>query len=496
MFSVIVIDDEPTALNHICTIIRLKCPEFEILATAENGQEGLEKVCKYQPDVVITDIKMPIMTGVEMVQRLCQMKSETYAIIISGYQEFEYAKSALKAGVVDYLLKPIIPSDIKEVLEKIQVMLQNKAYKNRNQLIKELFLGEKVEDEQIKRYFSSPLYYGAIVRRNGLPRRFSRSEAIELFSFVEDVVFSYGRDDMEALYLCPEEVIEQKAFEELIKHEIDKKYNETDYITCVVYKEAFEPKQIPKIAKKLYRTLDSHTVIGYSQIITIGDTGIATQHTTVNEEQVIKQIEYHLSKQQIDKVFGVITQFMKECERVKYPQLLLEEVVRKILYVIQKYDKVRGNCNNCEFMLEDAFYYATNMKDLLESLQDIYEKYVQQEEVIAKVDTPEFLEKIKDYIQANMGEDISLPSICRTFGISQTYLSRLFRKYEQNSFNNYLTTLRIEKAKELLRENEGIFIKDVANMIGYKDQFYFSRIFRSIVGVCPSDYHGDKDLLL
>ncbi|WP_180270768.1 response regulator transcription factor [Sporanaerobium hydrogeniformans] len=489
MYSVIVIDDEPTALNHICTIIRMKCPEFTIIATAENGQEGIEKICSYEPDVVITDIKMPIMNGIEMVKKLHAMKNETYVIIISGYQEFEYAQSALKSGVVDYLLKPIIPIDIKEVLGRMQLKLQNRAFQKRNQLIRSLFLGDKVGEWELKKHFPSTYYYGAIVRRNGLPKRFSDTEAIEIFSFEEDIMFTYGRDEMEALYLCPKEALNYQEFEKLIEHEIDKVKDTVGYITTAIYKEAFEPQCITDVVKKLYRILDSNTAIGYSQILTIGEEELEDKIYKIDENKFMEQIEYHMKKNQRDKVWIDIMEFLRECDRVHYPQLLLEGIARKILYSIQKYDKSTDRHYTDEFMLEDAFYYATNGNDLLESLQDIYNKYLRRgQDIVTKVDTPEFLQNIKMYIEANIVEDLSLSSICKNFGVSQTSLSKLFRKYEGDSFNNYLTTRRIEKAKELFKNNEGILIKDVAALVGYKDQFYFSRIFRSIVGVCPSDY--------
>lgn len=87
-----------------------------------------------------------------------------------------------------------------------------------------------------------------------------------------------------------------------------------------------------------------------------------------------------------------------------------------------------------------------------------------------------------------MAKPLTLQQICKHFGVSQPYVSKFFRKYEGTSFGNYLTKIRIQKAKELLRYNKDILIKDVAYMVGYSDQFYFSRIFRSMEGVSPSEY--------
>jgi YesN/AraC family two-component response regulator len=95
---------------------------------------------------------------------------------------------------------------------------------------------------------------------------------------------------------------------------------------------------------------------------------------------------------------------------------------------------------------------------------------------------------VKAYIKNNMASQLSLQSTARQFTISQTYLSKMFRKYEDKSFNNYLTAIRMEEAKRLMKNEPDLFIKDIASMVGYNDQFYFSRIFRSYTGVCPSDF--------
>lgn len=87
-----------------------------------------------------------------------------------------------------------------------------------------------------------------------------------------------------------------------------------------------------------------------------------------------------------------------------------------------------------------------------------------------------------------MAEDITVSTVCREFGLSQSYLNMIFRKYGMQSFNIYLRTVRIEKAKRIMERNPQMFIKDIAMMAGYKDQFYFSRIFRAVTGVSPSEY--------
>ena len=120
MFQVLVVDDEPSAAEYICNIIRLKCPRLTVTATAENGKEGLEKFFQYMPDLVISDVKMPVMDGLEMIKEIKAAKEETSVMLVSGYQEFEYVRAALKYGVSDYILKPMTPSGFAASIKTVQ----------------------------------------------------------------------------------------------------------------------------------------------------------------------------------------------------------------------------------------------------------------------------------------------------------------------------------------------------------------------------------------
>ena len=139
--------------------------------------------------------------------------------------------------------------------------------------------------------------------------------------------------------------------------------------------------------------------------------------------------------------------------------------------------------------MDDIFSTAENVEQLCNGISDIFFKDIKEDLASTqKTDTEEYFESVKEYIRKHMTEQLSLHSVSKAVGVSQTYLSRLFRRYEDASFNTYLTALRMEKAKLLLQREEKMYVKDVAEKVGYKDQFYFSRIFYSYTGVRPSEY--------
>lgn len=490
MYTVIAVDDEPVALEHICTIIKLKCPEYTMIETAENGEEAMEKVRKFHPDMVISDVKMPIMNGIQLVGKIKEEFPDIFTIIVSGYQEFEYAKEALKFGVCDYILKPVMPSNMENILIQVAEKLKKQHYQQRNRLIRRICHGIEIDDAELSKYFPSKRYYGAIIRKNGLPRRFSNNLGMEIFSDINEMMYIYGRDEMEALYICPEELIFDCSFEQVVRHILMRENQMGQYITTVVLEEPFPVNCVSAIIKKIYRMLDTKTVIGYTQTLTIKDIYMPDeQERTEKAEESLEKLEYLLKEQRYDKFKKELEWLFIHWEEKHYPQLWVEGNARQLLYMIQKLTGNLSYNSDYEFMMEDAFYYALSMGELLENLNTILFKNIKGETADqGKVDTPEFFAGIKKYIRQNLKNPLTLQSVCKEFGVSQTYLSKLFRKYENASFNNYLTAKRMDKAKQLMEEDKDLFVKDLAAMIGYTDQFYFSRIFRSFTGMCPSDY--------
>ena len=480
MFTVIVVDDEPTAVKHICKIIEMKCPQFQVVETAENAQEGLEKIRIYKPDLVITDIKMPIMNGIDFITKVKEEFPLMCAIIVSGYQDFEYAKGAIQLGVLDYILKPVNPTMLKANLDNIADKLKFALYQNRNVLIRNMSRGLVQDDIEIKRYFPSEKYYAAIIRRNGLPRRFSSKSDIEIFSGEGETMFLYGRDEMEALYICPEELITKK-FVELIYKRLEKDSNKLGYTTSVILNKSFNTEKLYDMIKILYKTLDSRAVIGCTQEIILEGNRIEEPTRTYDKDNMIMHIKPLNFKSEFTKL-------MLLWRKERRPQLWIERNVRLIFYYMQVQDSNVYD-EESEYMLVDAFFYATSMEELIDSLLYVFDKNKQEESTCnLKIDTQKFVETVKDYLNIHISDQISLQSVCKKFGISQTYLSRVFRKYVDDSFNNYLTTIRIECAKKLMAENKDFLVKDVASMVGYSDQFYFSRVFCSVTGKPPSIY--------
>lgn len=490
MYKILVVDDEPTGLSHVCMILEKKCPQYEIIQTAQNGEQALAFIRKEQPDILITDIRMPIMDGITLVSKVKEEYPEILSVIVSGYSEFDYAKSALRSGVCDYLLKPLVPSDMANLMAGMEVKLNSMYYEKRNRILKALCNKERIEDEVgLNKYFPSKYYYAVIFRWNGLPSRFVKKHGVEIFSMEEEKIYIYGRDEMEALYLIPQELLFQHEFPQFAEKLFWREQNleRGAYVTGILCGDGIHMNQLSEIAQKLYRKLDESIVIGKSQLIQL-NVEISVPKVSNEEKDLLENIEYAIKYKEYGKPLVDMSAIFAIWKKEGRSQIYMESTIKYILRLMQNVSPVAIKPAEVEFMLDDAFYYAADIEELENSIILLMRQYIPdiRKEIIDNKE--QLFVSILSYLNTHIKDALTLGKICREFGVSQTSLSRMFRSYKETSFSNYLTEMRIEKAKKMMQQNPDAYIRDIAEHCGYSDQFYFSRIFSSVTGICPKEY--------
>lgn len=490
-YRVLVADDEPLALKSVCLIIEQRCENYKIAATAENGQEALQKIREYVPDLVICDIKMPLLSGVELAAIIRKEFPEICFIIVSGYQDFEYAQSAIRSGVTDYLLKPIVPSALLNSLEHAAVKIRKIHYTECNRILWTIGNGKKADMQKLKCYIPYRQYYGAILRTNGLPRRFAMDKTREIYSDINEQFLIFGRDEMEALYLIPKKLLSERDFLRYME-KIQKQRKEPDYYTLIYDSRPFSVNELQEKIRKMYQELDLRSSVGITQCVNLAEpleiSGQQARELRELEENIMMELEAAARTKKAGRIRSEIRKGYSALEKYRPSQLWMENFTREIMAVMRQNGLSRISVPESEYLLSDAFFYAVSVKMLTDSLMDIFLNFQREELEEGKADSQEYFDKIEHYLKLNLGKPIMLMELCHQFGISQPYMSRLFRKYSGNSFSQHLTELRMNRAKELFREKPDSFIKDVAAMVGYEDQFYFSRLFRSYTGKSPSEF--------
>ncbi|MFV0504490.1 MAG: response regulator [Lachnospirales bacterium] len=482
MISVILIDDEPASLYHMNLLFQKHTTSFQILECFDNSETAVNFLKENRVDLVITDINMPVISGIDMVHIIRELNLNTEIIIVSGYSEFSYAQEALRYGVLDYVLKPINKNKVVSTMEKVEEIINSKKYELKKSLIKSLANGIDVDLRTLERVFPDK-YFTAIFRINSLNRRFSKRD-LEIFSRKKERLFVYGRDECEALFLFPSSIMDYDLFQNYLKNNMKKK-DIGDYITSVYSNYKIEAKDFKDCFQKMYDCLTFSLVIGKDQKICVDNYKNTNEIFKSDNLDFLENLSNYSSDEfnkNFERLFNIYIQENKT-------QIWLENEINMLFKFLMSKSNMEFS-DETIYVIEDAFYYSQDMESLRDTLADIISKYLLEDN--NKIDTQEFIDKVKRYIEKNMDKkmdkSMTLKSIGNHFGVSDSYLGKLFRKYEDTTFNNFLAKKRIEKAKMLIENDKDFMIKDIAEKVGYSDQFYFSRIFSSIVGVSPSEY--------
>lgn len=483
-YTVLVIDDEPTAQQNLCCIIEKHCPDFRVMNCCDNGVQALSLIRTQKPDLVLTDIRIPIMDGLELSRRLHIEYPDIKNIIVSGYQDFEYARASIQYNVIDYVLKPVLPENLKRAFQRALPLLVETTRQTQIRILGSITRGQPVDQEKMKKFFPESSYAAALTRKNGLPSRSIFLSASEIYPDSAQPLILHSRNAMESLTVCPSGLLSEN---ELIIRSRQLHADSAGYLTTVIWQEEFNIEKINDVVKNLYHILNTKLVIGLSQIIrSTRAIGAQTQELNPWSESQINRIRH---EPDTEKQKVLLHQLLKRWESEKRPQFWVENGIRKLLGLMHRPDIASAPGHIWNFMLEDAFCFAMNFDDLWINICDLLDNVsAGLSEGSGKVDSATFFQSVRLYVDAHLAEPITIQTVCHIFGISQPYLSRLFRKYTTQSFSQYLTSIRIEKAKEILAQDNDILIKNVAMMVGYVDQYYFSRTFSLHVGASPTEY--------
>ncbi len=485
MPKVLIVEDEPAAARYLRSMIELKRPGFSVVGVAANGRIALEEIRRVSPDLVITDVKMPVMDGIEFVTELKKCYPALPAVIVSGYQEFEYARRALATGVVDYLLKPVDPIQLVEVLDRLGSLLSSREGERRVEALVGLIKGEAGGAEGP--VSPDERFHVAVDRVGGLPSRF-RPDLAGLGGAVREngCCILPGRDSRERILLGSTELISRTAFIEFAA--AAGQATGESFRTVLILPCASSADGLRQAVREAYLTLDKLIVVGVSQVHYLAATQLPEMEW---DRPLADRIEFALRGSRTDLLEKAI-RGMVEAWRVKrMPLLSVEFQLRRILHlVLRKAPHANESVAvDLEFLLEEALSSSNDFEELSDSAWSLVAKAAGLEGFESScTDVPGFFHAIMRYVEGQYSEQLNLGSLSAIFRISPSYLSKLFRQHAGRSFGEFLSAVRIDAAKRLIRENPDMPLKDVAERVGFVDPFYFSRVFKSVVGQPPSDY--------
>lgn len=537
LYKVILVDDEEEIRKGIIRRVKWEELGFTIVGEAENGLEALEVVEKTLPDLVIADIKMPFMDGMTLTKELHERFPTIKVIILSGFDDFEYAREALKLGVMRYILKPINGMEMNTLLREIKVILDEEIlsktnlhslkniYKKSLPLLKERFLSGWVEahialeDIQHNLYelnleINSESLVAVVIHPDELHKREIKHALIKnknilklaLFNICEEIT---AKEELGILFPRREDLIlivplrkgenpksSSRLFRglEQIRQSI-KKYLNTA-ITIGVGNICSDPTYLYKSYEAAVSALDYRITMGSNKIIYIDDIEPTSCTTTLLEAYdehdfltLIKLGQENHIPIAIDKMFS---QLEGEYMTLREYQLHMVGLLANIIKLggsmkVDWQDLLPPDTNFLE-----ALSRLCTKEEMRQWLTQFCLSIAKQINTTRKASKNELIEKALSYIHSHYHEEsLNAESVCNELHISTHYFSALFKKEMDITFSTYLTQIRIEKAKVLLQTTTQK-ASEIGCAVGYPEGHYFSFVFKKITGYAPTEYRNGK----
>lgn len=535
-YKVVVIDDKPLIRQAIVQTIAWDKLNCTVVGQAEDGIEGKRLIRELQPDILVTDIKMPGLSGLDLAEEMNTDFPLAKTILITGYQDFEYAKRAVRLGVFDFIVKPINYEELSRVIGGAVVEIDNKRRENehtvkitsafvelekqhidampslRSKLIGDLITGTDDMQEQVKKL--DILYSRFVVQivRTANSRdpssaantvkvkqqmQLRLSEQAHELTAKRDfyVIESLRNNDLIFVSLFPR-VLSQREFRMKLQsfcNEFIDIAHVRERVSChiavsSVYKSLLE---LPEAFREASLIMDS-------SFFRMEESVLFPDHSQPEKElgkysiiQDLEQFNQMLEDKSSEDVMAYLERFLQQITAYSEGNILVVKglLSEVCLAVARYYFRVTGDefglGKSIDQILEDV-YRLTSMKEastyLTTFIGTVKKKLEGGEKVYSLV-----VKKVIDYINSHIADTINLTSTAEHFGLSSSYLSRLLRTETGINFVDLVSKARIETAKRLLMDPKNK-VNEVGEMVGYKEYAYFYQVFKRLEGQSPKEY--------
>ncbi|MBQ7371257.1 MAG: response regulator [Blautia sp.] len=513
MIRILVADDEKVTRHGIITMLQRGLREEIECLEAGNGQEALEIVQSQLIHLIITDICMPLCSGLEFVEKLRQKDSEMTVVVVSGFENFEYAKQAVRLGVKDYITKPIQKDEFLGLIESCIADIQKrqmdvrteyeKALKQdrissevRKERLMALLEGKEIEKslERLRDLdvsFPSPFFFTAVIE-------YEVNDGVEecIDFVVEDMLETYlqrkGRKDFFLLSPKKGQTALLFGIQELAQRKL----------ACMLF---------PDIASMLRQQIHAKVIVGIGKIVydirkisesfrracLAADMKIFNSGRTVirYEELASDQQKQpaHVSFRKLDE--GSLPEILNgfsEIFRKKQDKAALLELQSRYADFCAAFDEKLRHRGWENLLPRHAFEDFWSEYELRHDVKEMVQYLaVNEHQRTRQEDQNALVSEMTEFIQEHVTEEIDLNYVAEHFGKTPGYIGTLFRRSKQMGFNEYVTLQRMDLARWMLRDTR-ISIQEVSERCGYYNTKYFSVVFKKTFGISPKTYQMKK----
>lgn len=537
LYKIMLVDDEEEVRTSIIKQVDWEKIGFRVVSDAENGEDALEKIDIYEPDVIMTDIRMPYMDGLSLIEKVHSKYPTVKFLIFSGFDDFEYAKEAIRLGVSEYILKPINSEELSGIFNKIKknldLEIENRRdiarlrenYKTNLPIIKNQFLINLLNSKLSKAEIDLRLKEYEIDLNEALKYQVACVD-IEYEKMLIDPKLGLQKElvalsVMNLLKDKIEEYYRVSVFNSLVDDRIliiiaiDEKNKNIDLIDLLraICKESIrvlgvsislglgdKKNDILELSLSYQESLEA---IGYKQIVGIGeaiyikDVEPHSLGTLYFDEKEDEEFSSSIKFGPIEKINTQIDNILYKLENSKVhfrqKQAYAFSIITVIIRLMQQYEISLVKFDSGDSGYIDVINKLQNFEEFIVWLRDICIRLYTSMQEKRESNSKQVIAEAKMYIMENYDkEELSVDTVCKKLHLSTAYFSTLFKKEVGQTCIAYITDFRLKKAVELLNTTDDKTYM-IANKVGYAEQNYFSYVFKKKYGVSPSKYRSNKD---
>lgn len=535
MLKVFLVEDEFVIREGIKKNINWTANNLEFCGEAADGELAFPLICKEKPDILITDIKMPFMNGLELSALVKKELPETEIIILSGYEEFEYAKEGIRLGVAEYLLKPVSGNELLQHVNKLAEKILEK--RNERELYEKYRREMQDQSQNEKREF-----FEALVSGNRTVTELMQSAekldiditavcyCVVLLKFKELNSSAEEDDSLSEIY---------EELEETLQEGVAVRFDRDLEGEALLFKADSKEEMaanIEEFRKNFSDVLDKYSEVRYFGGIgttvmrlrelpqSFENAGRAFAHRFLTQRNLIVTAEEIEKKEMNEDDFSLSSVNPKKVDRTRLREFLKTGELSETRFFVEEYFKGLGmgalNSNMFrQYILMDMYFCVAEFVEDLHEKRDVLQS-ISTEGVIAMIDIrgaidyicriieeaisirdriasnrySDIVEMVIKDIRDNYGdEDLSVAGIAEKVSFSPNHLSTVFRQQTGQTIIKYITDYRMARAKELLKCT-ALRSSEIGAEVGYKDPHYFSYMFKKMFGITPTQYREKKGI--
>jgi two-component system, response regulator YesN len=529
MMKVIITDDEIQIRKGLRMKVDWEEEGFQIVGEASNGRDTLELLGTMDIDLVITDMRMPIMDGMELARRCQQEFPKVKVIVLSGYSDFEYVRGSMKEGVKDYLLKPVAPDELVEALRKIRKEIEEERRKQvETARMRQLVLTQLQEvQDQYLLYLVKEEWF----QLNLVIERLHQLQLDELVK--ENVVVQFFTVEIRESFGNPNRVKELWVPFQMLCKEVSKEHTGTfsfydpSYANMIHFLQLIDSERVndtsrlvESVQRNVKRLLNLETVIGIGNVVT-GLTNFKTgyissllawsQSQLGSQSQIIdaaitKEEVFEFSPDLERKLTNAIENINFEAFKENIQTLLrgngnqsilsFSFATNRLLFLLgslaRKYDIETKDIQKTIWNCQQSIWELNSQSKVIENLLQLAQLIIEKVRMARFSNGKLIIDSVRHYLDQHYASEISLTLLSELFHINSAHLSETFKNYVGQNFSDYLVNLRMDKAQQFLRDKE-LKIIDVANLVGFSNSGYFSTVFKKHFGQTPVEFRNSLD---